>query len=372
MDDAKTDFFVSYNSHDESWAEWIAFQLENAGYSTIVQKWDFRPGTNFVLEMDEAAKRAERTILVMSPSYVGSSFTPSEWAAGFARDPRGLERRLIPVVVESVDVQGLLSQVVHINVVGRDPEEATKLLLDGVKPGRAKPTSAPTFPGPATSSQPAMQPPALSWQPWHPESPSRWRDTFVPMRSSGGFAVLEVHLVPINDIVVPVRQLERIAHDLVTSGRRAGVFVEDIGVDEHHTADAGSAIAAIGRGQEAGLLVSRAGQRAGWRTLPNDTLGGILDRDDAAATVSTLLSAVLSVDAPEPERWAPGVAVTSALLLSEGSVADLGRRTSSTMRIGGRDRIVSDPRDSVDAAGIRGNLPDVADEIAARLLAAAH
>jgi hypothetical protein len=38
------DFFVSYNKADKSWAEWIAWQLEEAGYSTVLQGWDFRAG----------------------------------------------------------------------------------------------------------------------------------------------------------------------------------------------------------------------------------------------------------------------------------------------------------------------------------------
>ena len=31
------DFFVSYTSADRAWAEWIAWQLEQAGYQVIVQ-----------------------------------------------------------------------------------------------------------------------------------------------------------------------------------------------------------------------------------------------------------------------------------------------------------------------------------------------
>jgi hypothetical protein len=49
------DFFISYNSADLAWAEWIAWQLEAAGFTTIVQAWDFRPGSNFVVEMQKAA-----------------------------------------------------------------------------------------------------------------------------------------------------------------------------------------------------------------------------------------------------------------------------------------------------------------------------
>ena len=45
------DFFISYTKTDKAWAEWIAWTLEAAGYSTVIQAWDFRPGSNFVLEM---------------------------------------------------------------------------------------------------------------------------------------------------------------------------------------------------------------------------------------------------------------------------------------------------------------------------------
>ena len=39
------DFFISYTQVSRPWAEWIAVQLEAAGYSTVLQAWDFRPGS---------------------------------------------------------------------------------------------------------------------------------------------------------------------------------------------------------------------------------------------------------------------------------------------------------------------------------------
>jgi hypothetical protein len=73
---ASKDFFISYNQADRTWAEWITWQLEAEGYSTILQAWDFRPGSNFILEMDAAARQATRTIAVLSPDYFTSQFTP--------------------------------------------------------------------------------------------------------------------------------------------------------------------------------------------------------------------------------------------------------------------------------------------------------
>ena len=84
--DGKRDFFVSFNQADRAWATWIAWALEEAGYSVFFQDWDFQG--NFVLEMDKAHVQSRRTIAVLSPEYLASRFTAPEWAARFAQDRR--------------------------------------------------------------------------------------------------------------------------------------------------------------------------------------------------------------------------------------------------------------------------------------------
>jgi hypothetical protein len=37
-----------------AWAQWIAVELELAGYTTVVQAFDFRPGADFVHQMQQA------------------------------------------------------------------------------------------------------------------------------------------------------------------------------------------------------------------------------------------------------------------------------------------------------------------------------
>jgi len=141
------DFFISYTSADRSWAEWIAFALEEEGFSVVIQAWDFRPGSNFVLEMQRAASGAERTIMILSPDYLQSQFASPEWAAAFAQDPKGFERKLVPVMVRQCRPSGLLSSIVHIGLVDADESRARSLLLDGVSAKRAKPSERPAFPG---------------------------------------------------------------------------------------------------------------------------------------------------------------------------------------------------------------------------------
>jgi hypothetical protein len=107
----RIDFFLSYTGADVAWAEWAAGVLENAGFSTILQAWDFRPGSNFVLDMDDALRRSDRVMPLLSPAYLSSAFGASEWAAAFATDPKGVEGRLLPIRVADCRPEGLLRRV---------------------------------------------------------------------------------------------------------------------------------------------------------------------------------------------------------------------------------------------------------------------
>ena len=143
------DFFISYNSADKAWAEWIAWQVEEAGFSTILQAWDFRPGGNFVLKMQEASEKAHRTIAVLSPNYLNADYTQPEWVAAFRRDPQGTNGILVPVMVRDCgqELAGLWPQIIFINLVGLDEQMARNALLQGINRGRNKPKTAPIFPG---------------------------------------------------------------------------------------------------------------------------------------------------------------------------------------------------------------------------------
>lgn len=148
------DFFVSRNKADKAWAQWIAWQLEAAGYETVVQDWDFSAGKNFVLEMQDATTNARRTIAVLSPDFLTSAYTAPEWAAAFAQDPTGAKRKLVPVRVRACKPTGLLAQIVYIDLVGLDEEAAKTALLAGVKRRRAKPSAPPPFPGKGQGREP--------------------------------------------------------------------------------------------------------------------------------------------------------------------------------------------------------------------------
>jgi tetratricopeptide (TPR) repeat protein len=143
------DFFVSYTAADRGWAEWVAWQLEEAGHRVVVQAWDFLPGQNWAHRMHEEADRADRTIVILSPAYLSSEFGAAEWLAAFARDPLGASSRLLPVRVADCEPPGLLNQVVPVDLFGADETTARAALLEAARAaqsGRAKPAAPPVFP----------------------------------------------------------------------------------------------------------------------------------------------------------------------------------------------------------------------------------
>lgn len=168
-----TDFFVSYTHKDRAWAEWIAFVLEEAGFTTKIQAWDFRPGSNFVLEMQEASENAERTVLVLSPDYLGSKMAAPEWAAAFAKDPLGQDRRIVPVMVRDCKPTGLLPTIVQIRIHEMNEEDARRALFNGIDQRRAKPAARPKFPG-------ASAPHGVKDFPGNPETTTARRTSVIP------------------------------------------------------------------------------------------------------------------------------------------------------------------------------------------------
>ncbi|MGH3248904.1 MAG: toll/interleukin-1 receptor domain-containing protein, partial [Trebonia sp.] len=155
-----TVLFVSYTPADEGWASWIAWELESAGYRVVLQAWDFVPGTNFVDFMDRGVAGAGAVIAVLSRSYLSSRFGRWEWQTAILADPLDPGAKLITVRVEDCAIEGLLSTITYVDLVGApDPATARDLLLTRVGhtlAGRAKPDDRPAFPN--AVSLPALPP----------------------------------------------------------------------------------------------------------------------------------------------------------------------------------------------------------------------
>ena len=161
--DAPIDFFISYTGKDKTWAEWIAWTLEEAGYKTMIQAWDFHNASNFVLNMQKGATDSTRTIAVITPDYFESAFTKPEWATAFAEDPTSEKGKLISVRVADFKPPGMFKTIVYIDLVGLEDSAAKKRLTDCianiVKGTRMKPDTKPAFPGGKSPAKHGVPPP---------------------------------------------------------------------------------------------------------------------------------------------------------------------------------------------------------------------
>ena len=144
------DFFISYTGADRAWAEWIADTLERAGYSTVLQEWDFRPGENFIHRMNQALGESRRVLAVMSPAYFYSEYARDEWTAALVRDRGQVDRLLLVQVIRS-QPPPLLASRSYIDLVGLEERLAVERLLAGIRPGRVRPAGRLPFPGGSSS-----------------------------------------------------------------------------------------------------------------------------------------------------------------------------------------------------------------------------
>jgi hypothetical protein len=146
----RVNFFVSHAGADGAWAEWVAWQLIDAGYSVELDVWDWAAGRNFVTAMSEALTRADRVVALFSAAYFEPErYTTEEWSASLVHVPGVATGRLVPVRVEEVPaalVPPLLRPLVSRDVFGVAEAEARRVLLAAVA-GPARPAGAPGFPG---------------------------------------------------------------------------------------------------------------------------------------------------------------------------------------------------------------------------------
>ncbi|HHY2677051.1 TPA: toll/interleukin-1 receptor domain-containing protein [Bacillus toyonensis] len=210
------DFFISYNHKDEQHAEWISWILEEAGYTTIVQAWDFKSGNNFAVLMHQATSKSKHTLALVSNNYLGSQFTLAEWISAFVDDPTGEHQKLITVRIEDIKLEGLLKQILYIDLVGKGPEEATAAILEGVQTKRKKPTTPPPFPG-IIQKKTDVQNFSVEGEWYKPWIESRLKEIQItgPYHKIKGSAKLVVHLIPIEAITTSktyrIEELERLS-----------------------------------------------------------------------------------------------------------------------------------------------------------------
>ncbi|MEU8899757.1 TIR domain-containing protein [Nocardia sp. NPDC048505] len=190
------DFFISYSPADERWATWLAWQLESEGYRTLIQAWDFVPGTNFIDFMDRGVRESAVVLAVVSENYLNSKGGTQEWQATYRTEPG----KLLPIRIAECELSGLLATITYVDLVGvASSDLARRTLLERVGhllAGRAKPGLAPAFPLDAVPEHRPEDEPDTIERPWHRRTPVAAPDFpgAAPLAGAGheGLSILHV------------------------------------------------------------------------------------------------------------------------------------------------------------------------------------
>jgi hypothetical protein len=146
----RRDFFVSHAGADRAWAEWVAWQLSDAGYTVELDVWDWAAGRNFITVMSDALGRCDRVVALFSVAYFDRSrYTSSEWSAAALHIAGINEGRLVPLRVEHVpadQMPAIFRPLLSRDLYGVTETEARQILLEAVS-GPRRPGSEPLFPG---------------------------------------------------------------------------------------------------------------------------------------------------------------------------------------------------------------------------------
>ena len=150
----RRDFFVSHAGADRAWAEWVAWQLTEAGYSVELDVWDWAAGRNFV----HGDERCAGAVRPGGGAVLGGVFRPvpvhhrgvvggggaRAGHAGRAGWCRCGWRKCPPTHVPAV-----LRPLVFRDLFGVGEEQARRVLLEAVA-GPRRPDREPVFPGHGT------------------------------------------------------------------------------------------------------------------------------------------------------------------------------------------------------------------------------
>src|SRR3954447_18270058 len=132
-----TDFSITFSEFDRDWAEWIAWELEQAGFSTQFQ------GLEYGLE-SIPSRDADRTIFLLSEAAMNIMRTQPEWESPWSRP--GTRARLLPMRVDDAPVAGPFARISYVDLVGLHRGDARERLLKAVG-DRRESERVPSFPG---------------------------------------------------------------------------------------------------------------------------------------------------------------------------------------------------------------------------------
>ena len=104
------DVFISYSHNDKKWVrEWLLPRLEAAGLRVCIDFRDFEVGRASLVNIERAVEHSGKTLLVLTADWVASEWTSFEELLAHTRDPAGVRRRVLPLMLQSCDLPSRLA-----------------------------------------------------------------------------------------------------------------------------------------------------------------------------------------------------------------------------------------------------------------------
>jgi hypothetical protein len=95
------DVFISYSHLDSEWVkDWLLPRVEAAGLSVCIDFRDFDVGIPSLTNMENAAERSRKTLLVLTPNWIASEWTNFESLLIQTEDPSGVRQRTLPLMLK--------------------------------------------------------------------------------------------------------------------------------------------------------------------------------------------------------------------------------------------------------------------------------
>lgn len=118
---------------DEAFARQALQTVEAAGFRAAIDERDFDPNATLLEEMERCIRESEYTLAVLSPRYLQSGNTTEQAIICKVLDMAERKRRLVPLVVEKVQMPVWLYDIVGIDFTKAkplvDPFERLKQML---------------------------------------------------------------------------------------------------------------------------------------------------------------------------------------------------------------------------------------------------
>lgn len=115
------DVFISYSTQDREWVRGeLLPRLEASGLKACIDYRDFGVGAPIATEIERALLTSRKTLLVLSPTYLGSDWTAFENVMLQTLDPINRTRRLIPLRKAKCDLPLRIAYLIYVDFAEPD------------------------------------------------------------------------------------------------------------------------------------------------------------------------------------------------------------------------------------------------------------